>query len=164
MASKKRKKKIRVFITLLFLVFLAVYGGVKSGEYLANKLSKPVPEKNSNAFENIKVEGEKGERMDITEDEMVAVTSVVTEFITAEHLKKNDRLAYLTDPDYYSTLLKKIKNMSSGEAVIQDINYIVISNKKVEVEVVSLKNSKKITENLTIEKQDSTWKITNISK
>jgi hypothetical protein len=163
--KKKRKKKAKLgrILVFLFLVGIAIYGGMKLGEYMAVRSQKPI-EGNNNALSGIKGDGKTGTNSILTEDEMVNVTSIINEFLNAEHRKRNERLAVLTDENYYNTLLKEIKNLTSGDVSLQDINYTKITETTVKAKVTYTKVSKKYSEDITLNKDNKTWKIVKVER
>lgn len=156
--KRRKKNKFRVFIFLIFLIFLSVYGGLKGGEYLANKLTKPMGD-NKGIFDEIKNSTKTSQGLLLSENDKVTIAAVITEFTFAEHLKKDDKLVTMVDKSYYSTYANSLKKLSPGEVRIQEINYIDISKDRVKIEAVYIKGSKKESENITVKKTDGVWKI-----
>lgn len=163
MNKKKRKKKIRAVFLLIFLVVLAVYGGIKSGEYLANKLSKPIVE-DSSALEGTKTGSSTGDIKPLSENDMVTITSTLMEFVEAEHMKKTELLANMVSSEYYSTFTKGIKSLSTAEALVQDTDFKEVSKDKAVIEVTYIKNGKKGIETVTMELIESRWKVTGVKR
>lgn len=161
--KKRKRKKIRALLIILCLVTLAVYGGVKGGQYLAYKLTKPIGEDKS-PLQGAEGSGEYGSDTVLSENEMVTLTATVTEFVNAEHMKKADKLTEIVSPDYYNTLTKNIKSLSAAEVVLQDINFKSLAKDEVVVEVTYIKNSKKYTETVTLKSSGSSWKVAMVER
>ncbi len=146
----------------MFLVFLSVYGGLKGGEYLANKLSKPI-DNNKGIFGLIG--GNKAiESSTLSESDMVTITAIITEFVTAEHLKKDDKLVLMVDKAYYNSFIKNIKQLSQGAVSIQDINFKETGKDTVKIEAVFIKGNKKESEIVTMKNFSGTWKVTEVKR
>lgn len=151
---RKKRNKARLFIMLLILIFGSVYGGLKGGEYFAKKLTEPIQE-DKNLLDGGSI---------LTEDDMVDITAVTAEFISAEHNKKEDRLSVLVHPDYYSSFLKSMKSITSGDALIEDMNYKAIDKNKVKLQVIYIKNSKKSSETITWQMDNKTWSVVKVDR
>lgn len=161
--ARKKKKKLGTFIVLVILIILSVYGGMKGGEYLARKLTKPIGE-NESVVDGEKKQVKQGNQNILPEKHMVELTAVTTEFLAAEHSKKNDILASLVDSDYYSELLKKNRSLSRGEVEIEYINYKNIVKDRVSIETIFIKNSKKVRETITFKNENNIWRVIKIDR
>ncbi|HBM76437.1 MAG TPA: hypothetical protein DD429_12915 [Clostridiaceae bacterium] len=161
--KKKKGRRIRALLIILCLVAAAVYGGVKAGEYLAYKLTKPIGE-SENPLEGVKGNGETGGDIALSENDAISLTGTVTEFVNAEHMKKTDKLAGIVSPDYYNTLIKNIKPLKASTPKVQDINFKDVAKKKVIVEVTYIKNSRQSSETITLELSGSSWKVSSVER
>lgn len=160
--AKKKSKLLILFLMLCFMI-LAVYGGIWSGAYFAQKLAKPV-EENKNALEGAESGGETGKDYVLSEDDKIHLTAITTEFIAAEHLKKTDKLTSLVDNDYYNTLLKNMKSLTTLEVTTKDIDFQYISKDSVKIKVTFLKDSKNYSEVLTLKLYDKSWKVSGVDR
>jgi len=126
---RKKKHKMRALFLIFCLISIAVYGGYKGGEYLANKLTKPVGGSNS-VVDGAKDTGNQAGETTLSENDIVTVTSVVTQYISSQE----------------------------GEA--SDIDYIEIDKEKVKLVVKYLKGSETFSETLALTRDKDTWKVT----
>lgn len=164
MSKNKKNKPLRFFL-LLFLVFIMVYSGIKGGEYLAQKLTKPIDiDEIGNPLQGAKSSGESGKDYIISEDDKLLITVIITEFISAEHMKNADILTNLTDSSYYSTLLKSLKSISTAEAAVQDINFEEVSKNKIIIKVTYFKNAKSYNEVLILGLYNKSWKVSKVER
>lgn len=156
------KKKLGIFFILLLIMAICVFGGMKLGQYMAYRVKKPRTQ--SSSLSGITAGGKSGTVPILTESETVQMTSMVCEFINAEHRKRNDILSGMVDHDYYSTFLREIKPLTSGSVTIQDIDYTEIGTDRVEVEVTFMQHSKKKDEKITLVKKDKEWKVNDVER
>ncbi|KPU46048.1 hypothetical protein OXPF_05290 [Oxobacter pfennigii] len=161
--TKKRRNKFRMFILLICLSILSVFIGVKSGEYMAYKLTNPSGE-NESMLSGFTGESNAGNTKNLSEDDMVSLTAIITEFVAAEHNKKAEKLASLSDLDYYNTLLKSIRSLTAADISIEEINFKEVSEDDVGIEAVFTKKGKRLSETVRFKKIDNTWKVINVKR
>lgn len=156
------KRKIGIFLLLASAAALCVFGGLKLGRYFAY-WSKGA-EIRSSSLSGVKAGGKYGTNTIITEGEKVQITSTVSEFINAEHRKRNDMLTDMVAHDYYSRLLDEIKRMSSGPVSIREMNFTEVESGRVIVEVKFRKYSASKVERITLAKEDGIWKVNDVKR
>jgi hypothetical protein len=159
MAAKRKNKKAGLLFVMLCLVFIAVYGGLKGGQYLATRMEKPVPP-DKNALEGAQGGARAGDDVALSENDLVKLAAVATEFLNAEHNKKSSSLVNLVDADYYNKLVSNNKKLSTGSITIKDINYMNIERDMVKIETTYFKFSTKYAETVTLKLKGGTWKVT----
>lgn len=168
--TKNKKKHPARFVLLLLLLALSVYMGKMLAEYtwsnnrddLINKYAKPI-EDNRSALEGAQGDGNVSTGNIIPEKDVVTLTAVTTEFITAEHMKKADNLVSLVVPDYYSALLKKINTLKTAEVTVSDMNFQKLSGDTVKVTAEYSINAKSYSESISLRLIDDKWKVFAVS-
>lgn len=171
MGAKKKKGKLLGFIFLICLLVAAVYIGKLFAEYtwnnnkdnLINKYTKPIEEEKP-PLDGAKGSGSASSEYVLSEDDMVTLASVVTEFVPAEHMKKTEILTNLVDPNYYSTLLKRLNSFSSTQVSVKDLNFLEISSNSVRIAVSYTSNSKTYSESITLKLINKSWKVALVGK
>lgn len=158
MKRKRKKGRLRLVLLVLCLLGLSIFSGIEMGKYFANKNLKPLGQKES-ALSGIKGGASSGANYVLSEDDKVNLTSIVYEFLNAEHKKREDRLAVVVDEGYYDTLLKDIKSLKTGEINVEDMSFHEISGSMEKVDVKYTKSSKEYTETITFKKDSDTWKV-----
>jgi len=166
--KRKKKNKYKVFFILVFLVFLSVYGGFKGGEYLANKLAKPM-NNSKGILDNIIGRNNTGDSKNtndtiLSEDDKVKIAAVITEFVNAEHMKNEDKLVSMVDNNYYSSFIQSLNKLSKGEVNIQYIEYKDINKDSVKIYIVFLKGTAKGSETILLKRLDGVWKVTQVDR
>lgn len=170
--SKERKRKKGKFPRLgllICLLVLSVFIGKFFAEYtwsnnnddIINKYAKPAPEKESVLEGAVQGEGASSNQI-IPEDDKVFLTVLATEFLTAEHLKKTDKLASMVEPGYYNTLLKKINSIKSADAIVQNMSFQMLAKDTSKITVTCSINSRSYSEVLSFKLFNNTWKIAEV--
>jgi hypothetical protein len=168
--ARKKKKHPARFVFLILLLALSVYMGKMLAEYtwnnnrddIINKYAKPI-EDDKSALEGAQGDGNTSSSSIIPENDIITLTAVTTEFITAEHMKKADRLASLVDPGYYSTFLKKMNTLKTAEVTASDMNFEKISKDAVKVVAKYSINTKSYSESISLRLLNDKWKVYNVS-